>query len=131
MRLRPALEGAEIEFICTQKSVASMVDGHHFYVIQDGNRWNKLQLVKAFLTMRRIINNAKPDVIITTGSAPGLMGVIAGRLKGVKTIWIDSIANVEHLSMSGRIARNVAHVAYTQWPHLANEKTLYKGNILS
>jgi UDP-N-acetylglucosamine:LPS N-acetylglucosamine transferase len=133
LRLRPAFEGAEIEFICTQKGVEPMVAGHPFYVIPDANRWHKFRMILLFFKVKKIIKERRPQVIVTTGSAPGLMAIIAARVSGVgvKTIWIDSIANVEHLSLSGKIACRVAHVAYTQWPHLANSKILYKGNILS
>ena len=38
-----------------------------------------------------------------------------------RTIWIDSIANVEKLSSSGAAARLVADVWLTQWPDLARK----------
>jgi UDP-N-acetylglucosamine:LPS N-acetylglucosamine transferase len=74
---------------------------------------------------------ARPDVIISTGAAPGILGIFFGRLIGAQTIWIDSIANAEELSLSGRIALRVAHKALTQWPHLAKaEGPEYHGSIL-
>ncbi|HWK03605.1 MAG TPA: hypothetical protein VNS58_08230 [Puia sp.] len=131
MRLRPAFEGAEVEYICTQKGGEDMVAGHPYHVIPDANRWNKFRMVVLFFKVRKIVKKSKPDFIVTTGSAPGLMCIIAGRMNGAKTIWIDSIANVEHLSLSGKLACTFAHTVYTQWPNLATSKILYKGNILS
>ena len=72
----------------------------------------------------------RPGVIITTGAAPGLMGIIIGRIFGAKTIWIDSIANVEKLSLSGRIAVKIADRVYTQWSHLSTNRVVYSGNLL-
>jgi UDP-N-acetylglucosamine:LPS N-acetylglucosamine transferase len=69
-------------------------------------------------------------VIVTTGAAPGLFGIFIGKVLGVKTIWIDSIANVEKLSLSGKIASRMADRVYTQWEHLATPKIIYAGNIL-
>jgi hypothetical protein len=35
-----------------------------------------------------------------------------------KTMWIDSIANCEQMSLSGLRARRFCDVWLTQWPHL-------------
>ena len=131
LRLRPAFEGAEVEFMSTNAKFSTMVPGHRFYSIPDSNRKDKVKMIKSFYNVFSIIFKAKPDVIITTGAAPGLMGIVAGRLLGVKTIWVDSIANVKHLSMSGKIASKFANYTYTQWPDIANSKVLFKGNVLS
>jgi hypothetical protein len=61
----------------------------------------------------------RPDVVLSTGAAPGFFALLFGRLLGARTIWLDSIANIEELSMSGRMARRHADLWLTQWPHLA------------
>jgi hypothetical protein len=72
-----------------------------------------------------------PDVIITTGSAPGLMCLAVGKLFRRKTVWIDSIANVQELSTSGKKARHVADLYLTQWEGLAGpDGPYYKGSVL-
>lgn len=58
-------------------------------------------------------------MVLSTGAAPGYIAVRLGKLIGAKTIWIDSIANVEHLSMAGELAGQHADLWLTQWPHLA------------
>lgn len=131
LRLMPAFEGADVEFISTNQSFSTMVEGKKIHTISDGNRWNKYGLVKCFFNILSIVRKSKPDVIITTGAAPGLMAIVVGRLFGAKTIWIDSVANCEQVSMSGRIATKVAHIVYTQWSHLAEEnKIKFNGNVL-
>ena len=37
---------------------------------------------------------------------------------GARTIWIDSMANVDKMSMAGRLARRYSDLWLTQWPHL-------------
>ena len=54
-----------------------------------------------------------------TGAGPGYFAVRLGKLFGMKTIWIDSIANVERLSLSGRQVEPYADLWLTQWSHLA------------
>lgn len=82
--------------------------------------------------LTRIVLKERPDVVITTGSFPALFALaIAKFLVRAKTIWIDSIANVEKLSSSGSLARHVADVCLTQWPALkADHKPAYWGAVL-
>lgn len=130
LRLKPAFEGSEVEFMTTKQNFSTMVEGNKFYSIPDGNRWNKYGLVKCFFRIVSIVKKSKPDVIITTGAAPGLIALFVGKLFGIKTIWVDSIANCEQISMSGKIATKVADIVYTQWEHLAERKIKFCGNVL-
>ncbi|APZ46552.1 oligosaccharide biosynthesis protein Alg14 [Polaribacter reichenbachii] len=131
LRLKPVFEDVQMVFITTKASFKSMVsESDTFYVIPDGNRTDKIGLLKAIKTLFVIYRKEKPDVIITTGAAPGLMGICVGKLLGIHTIWLDSIANCEELSMSGRIAKKIANTVYTQWEHLATNNVKYKGNVL-
>lgn len=130
LRLRPAFEGIEVTYICTKKGFAETVQGERFYSVPDANRKDKIALLKSLFTVIKLVWKIRPNIIITTGAAPGLMALIAGKALGIKTIWIDSIANVEELSMSGKIASKFADKVYTQWEHLATNKIAYKGNVL-
>ena len=106
-----------------------MVEGKQFYKIEDFSRWDAYKILPALLKAIKLLKKSKPSVVITTGAAPGLVCLLAAKLCGIKTIWIDSIANVEHLSASGRIAKKIADKVYTQWPDLAERGVVYKGNI--
>jgi UDP-N-acetylglucosamine:LPS N-acetylglucosamine transferase len=130
LRLLPAFNEHEIEFAATHSSFAGTVAGHKFYTVQDASRWDKLKLIYMTAQLAWLVFSVRPDVIISTGAAPGLMGVISGRLLGIKTVWVDSIANVEKLSLSGRLAVFFADRVYTQWPALATSKIIYSGNVL-
>ena len=66
-----------------------------------------------------IVAKERPDYVISTGAAPGYMSILFGRLFGAQTIWVDSIANVDRLSMSGKWAGKIANLWLTQWPQLA------------
>ncbi|MBT8423046.1 MAG: UDP-N-acetylglucosamine--LPS N-acetylglucosamine transferase, partial [Gammaproteobacteria bacterium] len=56
---------------------------------------------------------------VSTGAAPGYFAIRFGKLLGAKTIWIDSLANVEQLSRAGRMAERYSDLWLTQWPDLA------------
>lgn len=130
LRTRKAFKEADVVFVSTFSNYKFKETEYRYRSIPDANRWNKLKLIKMALIMKTIIDEEKPDFIISTGAAPGLAAIFWGKLKGVKTIWIDSIANVERLSLSGRLIKPLADLHITQWPHLAKGKTVYKGTVI-
>lgn len=118
-RLYPAFAGLDVAFVSVHPNYMNQVADHRFYVVHDVSRWNRLALPKLALELVRILFTERPRTVITTGSAPGLLAlVMAKSLLGARTIWIDSIANREQLSSSGRLARWFADVWLTQWPEL-------------
>lgn len=131
LRLQPAFNGFDVSYMSTNLSFAQTVKGHEFYCIPEVSRWNKKRLFKVAFETAKVIFTKKPDVIISTGAAPGVMGIILGKMRGAKTIWVESMCHVEKISMSGKIARLFADQTYTQWQHLASSKILFKGNIVS
>ena len=88
--------------------------------IPDGNMSSKTSLIYCFIVLVFKIMYLRPKVIISTGAAPGFLALLVGKLIGAKTIWIDSIANAESLSLAGQKSKWVADFWYTQWPELAN-----------
>lgn len=127
---RPMEEHYEIVYVSTHPKCATMVEGQKFFQTTDFSRSDAWKLIPSFFRAIITIRQEKPDAIITTGAAPGLVFLLAGKLLGRKTIWIDSIANTERLSASGRIASWFASQSYTQWEDLATGKIQYAGNVL-
>jgi len=131
MRLRPAFDDQRVTFVTTDAAYAVDVPGQELAIVSDANRNHPLRLIRlAYQVLVRILRT-RPDVVISTGAAPGAFGVVFGRLVGAKTVWVDSIANAERISLSGRIASKTAHIVLTQWPHLAEPNgPEYRGSIL-
>lgn len=121
-RLRSAFEGCELIFVTTEKKYATTVGNNQFFVVPDASRWNKLRLVWLALLMMKNVIRIRPDVVVSTGAAPGFFALFWGKRLGAKTIWMDSIANVEKLSLSGQKAGSYADLWLTQWEHLATAK---------
>jgi UDP-N-acetylglucosamine:LPS N-acetylglucosamine transferase len=120
-RLRPAFEGFEVAYVSVSPDYASDVPGHRFYAVTNMTRFNLGALLVLAPQLMSIIRKERPDVVITTGSAPGLIGLALAKLfTRARTIWIDSIANCERMSTSGRQARRFADQWLTQWPELAS-----------
>lgn len=121
-RLMPAFEGLDRFYVSVDPGSAADVPAQRYYTMKDVSRFNPVGLFVLLLQLLRIILRERPQVVITTGSAPALVALtLAKYLLRARTIWIDSIANVGQLSSSGRMAGRVADVWLTQWPHLARE----------
>jgi len=129
--VNPANTELDITYLSTHSKCATMVDGQKFYAIADFSRWDFYKLVPSFFRALHIIRKEGPSVVISTGAAPGLVVLFAARLLGKKTVWVDSIANVQKLSLSGTIASKFVNQTYTQWESLRSEKILYAGNVLN
>ncbi|RYZ23995.1 MAG: oligosaccharide biosynthesis protein Alg14 [Chitinophagaceae bacterium] len=130
VRLRPLLEQHEVIFCSTNQGFAETVKGHPFHLVPEVSRWKKWQVLPVFLRIARIMRKIRPKVVISTGAGPGVLGLLAGKLVGARTIWIESICHAERISMSGRMALRFCDRVYTQWPHLAGGRVIYKGNVL-
>lgn len=129
-RLIPAFEDHTVRFVTTNADLAKQVE-QPTEIVTDANLKSKFKLIIMFIQTFFILIKFRPDVVITTGAAPGFAAILWGKLFRAKTIWVDSIANAEELSKSGRNAQKIADVWLTQWEHLATKDgPIYKGKVL-
>ena len=131
MRLVPAFDGCVKIFVTTEPGYKEAVGTNKFLLVPDASRWDKLRIIwLAFLCFKHILAE-RPDVAISTGAAPGFFAIYFGKKLGAKTIWVDSLANVDELSMSGRLAGRYCDMWLTQWEHLAKpEGPVFVGAVL-
>ncbi|MAH66430.1 MAG: hypothetical protein CMJ27_08570 [Phycisphaerae bacterium] len=135
-RLRAAFEPEDVQWITTQNASVSSVNQQNVGFVRDADLQRKFQLVILLIQVLWKILTIRPKVIVTTGAAPGWFAVVFGRIFGARSIWIDSIANSERLSISGQKARRWADEVWTQWPDRVEVATHskrsveFKGNIL-
>lgn len=130
-RMTPAFDGHELHWISTASGLAAMVERGDFTAVRDASMWDKRGLVVMAMQVAWHVLRIRPDVVVTTGAAPGFFAIVFGRILGAKTIWVDSVANAEELSLAGRKARRWATHWLTQWPELAREEgPHYIGSVL-
>lgn len=128
MRMSPAFIGCRVYFVSTSPDIKIE---NPYYSVTDANRNSILAAIKLFIQCMKIVLKLNPDVIVTTGALPGLMAVICGFLLRKKTIWIDSIANSENISTSGKLAKYFSTEWVTQWDHLSKKTGAnYWGSVL-
>lgn len=131
MLMRPAYTHHDVHYVNTLEGLAGQFDATPVTVIPDCNRDTPFRALATLGALIVVIIKTRPHVIISTGALPGVMALALGKLTGAKTIWVDSVANAEEMSSSGRIARRFATHWLSQWeaPAAAAGAT-YKGSIL-
>lgn len=131
IRIAPVFDGHDVTYATVDNTYRSGVGSARFYTFRDVTRWNKLRWAQTIAKLLWILLRERPDVVISTGALPGYFSLRIAKLFGARTIWLDSIANVEELSMSGKMIGKHADLWLTQWPHLARpDGPLYRGTVL-
>ena len=131
LRLRPAFDEFDVTFVTTIHGLGDDIVGADVRIVRDSSGDDRLSLLVTLWQMLKIVRDVRPSIVITTGAAPGLIALCLGKVFGAQTVWIDSIANAERLSLSGKIAGWFADLWLTQWPHLAKSGgPLFKGAVL-
>ncbi len=120
-RLDPAFVGTEVYYLSTTKDYVSQCPDGRYLAVPDANIDQKFRLLiqAIFVGWRLLV--LRPDVIVSTGASVGFFALLIGKLLGARTVWVDSIANVEQCSSAGRHVARYADLYLTQWPHLAKE----------
>lgn len=129
-RIASSFSGNEVVYVSTLKGYSKEVSACKYYQVRDASAWNVFNLVVLFFQLITIIINERPNIVISTGAAPGFFAIIISRFIGARTIWLDSIANYEKISFSGKLVKYFTHLHLTQWEHLTTKKTQYSGKVL-
>ena len=131
LRLRDGWRGKDVAYVTVQADYEAQVPGARFYCVRDATRWSRWGLLQMVAQVAWVVLRERPDVVISSGALPGLVALRVGKWLGARTLWIDSIANVESLSLSGQRALRFADLHLTQWQHLqSGSGATYRGAVL-
>lgn len=131
LRLRAAFQGSSMVYVTVEPSARIDVGDERFYSIMEGGRNSPFRLVLSIIQLFFIILKVRPDVVVSTGAAPGYFAIRIGKILGAKTVWVDSVANTQKLSLAGTMVGPYADLWLTQWPHLAKENgPVYFGSVI-
>jgi UDP-N-acetylglucosamine:LPS N-acetylglucosamine transferase len=131
LRLRPAFAGHRVVFATTQADSRTDLPDCTVHILPDANRHSKLRVLLLLLATLWLVLRERPDIVISTGAAPGYFAIRFGHYLGARTLWLESIANAEEYSLSTVMVRPYADMLLTQWPHLAQaDGPFYRGSVL-
>jgi len=122
LKLAESWNGYEAFCVATSELVREKLQEYdRVYIVGECNRQHPLRVIKVLVRCIRIVFRERPQVVISTGAAAGCIECFLSKLIGAKIIWIDSITNVEKLSLSGRMVRYIADLFLVQWPELTRK----------
>lgn len=131
MLLRDMLEKFDVHFATTHTDLPIRAGIRAATILPDCNRDQILQSMRCVFAAAWLVLRFRPTVVISTGAAPGLFCIVIARLIGARTLWIDSVANAEQMSMCGKLSRYLSTRCITQWQHLAKDgRPEYVGSVL-
>jgi len=126
-----AFSHCDVSLVTTGLNKSISAQQKDITIVSDADMSSKLRLVVLSLQILWIVVWKRPQIVLSTGAAPGFFAVFFGKLIGAKTIWLDSMANPDKLSMSGEWARRFSDLFLTQWPDLADDQSvLFRGSLL-
>lgn len=131
MRLRPVFDKNHTVYISTSKALKLKFNNGKYYCVLDGAKEKKITLALMAVQCLYHFVRIRPEVVVTTGAAAGLVFLIIAKFFGAKTIWIDSIANAEEMSLSGKLAKKYSDIWLSQWEDVAKKSGAgYLGSVL-
>lgn len=131
MIFRDVLHKFDVHFATTNPDLALQYGITNATIIPDCNRDTIMSSIRCFISSLNLVFHFRPDVVISTGAAPGFFCILIGRIFGAKTLWIDSVANSEKMSMCGNMSRFLSSRCITQWKNLSREdRPEYVGSVL-
>lgn len=130
-KIAEGLEGVTYDVATADASAVANLTPRKVFTIADFNRDTPFKAVLGLYSVLVAVATSKTTHVISTGAAPGLVAVAFGRLLGRRTLWIDSIANANRLSASGRVATVLAHQVISQWEDVAEKypRVEYRGRV--
>jgi UDP-N-acetylglucosamine:LPS N-acetylglucosamine transferase len=131
LRLRPAFSDCDVTYVTTVRSYQAAAGDAGFRVVMEATAATKFRLLILAAQLLWLMISIRPHVVISTGAAPGCLAIRLGKLFGCRTLWIDSIANAQTLSLSGKLVRGHADVVLSQWEHVAQtDQVQFQGGVL-
>ena len=80
----------------------------------------------------RLLRREHPEVVLSTGAGVAVPFLWMGRVLRMRTVYIESLARIDTLSLSGRLVYPVVNQLFVQWPELARKyrRAVYAGQIV-
>jgi hypothetical protein len=134
--LRGAWEGFRTEWVVASpegSDVTSLLEGERVTRAHAPTSRNVVNLGRNLALAWRVLGRSRPAVVITTGAAIAVPFAWAARARGIRLVYVESLARAERPSLSCRLVAPLADRVYVQWPELASavRGARYAGTVFS
>jgi beta-1,4-N-acetylglucosaminyltransferase len=92
---------------------------------------NPIRVLGTFWRLLGILRRERPNLVISTGAGIAVPGFVAAKLLGIRTVYIESYARIESLSLAGRICYHLADRFLVQHARLIKRlpRAVYAGTL--
>jgi len=90
-------------------------------------------LLKGFALSLRLLWRDRPDWVVTTGAEVAVFSLLAARLFGIRTVFVETVTRRDNPTRAARICYYLAHHFYVQHPETLNHfgpKAQYIGGLI-
>jgi len=114
------------------KDAKTLLEGENVHAAYYPTNKSILNFIRNLFLAFRLLWRERPTVLITTGAGVAVPFIYIAKCFKIKTIYLESITRIEHLSLSGKLVYRVADHFLVQWPELADAKphTVFEGQVL-
>jgi UDP-N-acetylglucosamine:LPS N-acetylglucosamine transferase len=81
-------------------------------------------LLRNLVLAERLLRREPPDMILTTGSGVAAPFLWIARLRGIPTVFVESVTRITELSLTARMVKPFVSRMLVQWPELVSR---YRG----
>jgi UDP-N-acetylglucosamine:LPS N-acetylglucosamine transferase len=120
-RLSEAFADSDTLYVTTVAGETAPSGDRPVAKITDASRNEPWRIVLAIFQLALLMLRFRPEAVVTTGAAPGYVALRLAKLRGCRTVWLDSIANAEQISLSAKLSRPYADLWLTQWEELSRK----------
>ncbi|MBU7583570.1 MAG: UDP-N-acetylglucosamine--LPS N-acetylglucosamine transferase [Nostoc sp. TH1S01] len=101
----------------TATTEAALTGEKVYWAYSPTNR-NLPNLLRNMLLAFKVINETRPQLILSTGAGVAVPFLIVGKLFGSQTVFVESVTRIKTLSLSAKLVLPFLNVLYVQWPQL-------------
>ena len=130
--LAPAWEGETVSWVTLPGAdVDDLLRGEDVTLAHGPTNRSIKKLVQNAVLAWREVRRRRPTAILSTGAALAVPFFVVGRLHGIRTVYVESLARTQSLSLSGRMVYPLATSFFVQWPGATTwRRAKYVGSIL-
>ncbi len=130
LQLRKVYEKFPHFYILVKRDDSSWLAKKRKVYYVDDVRRNSKAFLKNFFSSLEILKKELPDILISTGAGGALPAILAAKALGIKIIFIESLARVSSISLTGKFVYPFVDLFLVQWPQLAKEKAKFWGAVV-
>ncbi|MEZ5978688.1 MAG: PssD/Cps14F family polysaccharide biosynthesis glycosyltransferase [Planctomycetota bacterium] len=115
----------------TSDAKSLLAEEHVTWAAYPTNR-NLPNLLRNALRAVSFLWRERPDAVVSTGAGVAVPFIVVAKFLGIRTVYVESIARIEELSLSGRIVKPFVDEFLVQWPELvrASKRAVFRGQVL-